>query len=364
MRFAISFGAAAAVLLTAAPRRAVAKDVARWTIEIELDGRTIEGRPLAWSARQVHLLGRDGRLWEFSPSSATKFHKTSSTFSSYAASAMRNQLIRELGRAFEVTSSGHYLVAHPAGERDLWGKRFEKLYRSFVHYFSVRGFRCREPEFPLVAIIFRNQQQFMQYAARDGSPVGRAVLGYYSPTSNRVALFDAGGGRSDDQQWQQNAETIIHEATHQTAFNTGVHNRFAQQPRWAVEGLGTLFEAPGVWDSRAHTRRSDRVNHGRLERFRKYAATGKLRGIVGTMIVSDRLFFTSPDLAYAVAWAFSHWLVETQPRQYSAYLKRVAERPAFEGYSDQQRLADFVAVFGGKLPMIEARFLRFMKTVE
>ena len=41
------------------------------------------------------------------------------------------------------------------------------------------------------------------------------------------------------------SDTIIHEATHQTAYNVGVHARFADQPRWLVEGLAMMFEAEG-----------------------------------------------------------------------------------------------------------------------
>ncbi|MFN9752880.1 MAG: DUF1570 domain-containing protein [Planctomycetota bacterium] len=29
---------------------------------------------------------------------------------------------------------------------------------------------------------------------------------------------------------------MVHEATHQIAFNTGIHSRFAPMPRWFTEG--------------------------------------------------------------------------------------------------------------------------------
>ena len=52
--------------------------------------------------------------------------------------------------------------------------------------------------------------------------------------------------------WTTNADTIIHEAAHQTAFNTGVHTRCGDSPRWLVEGLGTMFEARKVRAQRRH----------------------------------------------------------------------------------------------------------------
>ena len=47
----------------------------------------------------------------------------------------------------------------------------------------------------------------------------------------------------------ENSATIIHEVTHQVAFNCGVHTRFNDVPRWVSEGLATMFEAKGVWNS-------------------------------------------------------------------------------------------------------------------
>src|SRR5262245_20690259 len=32
-------------------------------------------------------------------------------------------------------------------------------------------------------------------------------------------------------------DTMIHEATHQVAFNTGLHSRLGCNPKWVVEGL-------------------------------------------------------------------------------------------------------------------------------
>ncbi len=73
---------------------------------------------------------------------------------------------------------------------------------------------------------------------RQGDKIDSRVLGYYSSRSNRITLYDVGGTAAGSAAWHQNADTIIHEATHQTAYNTGVHRRFAQTPKWVVEGLG------------------------------------------------------------------------------------------------------------------------------
>jgi hypothetical protein len=336
-----------------------AADAGRWTLDLNLSGRHVEGAPLVWSENHVELLARDGRLWSFDPKQATQFRKTSPSFRGYSASEMRSQLAGELGKEFEISGTGHYLVVHAPGQRDYWSKRFEDLYRSFMHYFHVRGFSLKEPEFPLVAIVFRNQADFLRYAQRDGANIGANVLGYYSPSSNRISLFDLGGGRADKRDWSENAATIIHEATHQTAFNTGLHSRFGEMPRWLVEGLGTMFEASGVWDSTHHHARPDRYNRGRLEQFRRLLGD-RPSDSLAEFVSSDRLFQTDVDRAYAEAWALSFYLVETRPKKYAQLLTRTAGRPAFERYDAPQRLADFTSVFGNDLRLLEAQFLKFM----
>jgi len=151
--------------------------------------------------------------------------------------------------------------------------------RSFKIFFSVRGFQLHDPEFPLVAIIMRSKEEFYRYAQKEKAPLQAGILGYYSPLTNRVAMYDATDGRSNAA-WHANAETIIHEAAHQTAFNTGIHSRFAPPPQWVAEGLGTLFEARGVWDSRNSSSLAERVNRGRLAQFRRLLGKHKAETLV------------------------------------------------------------------------------------
>ena len=119
-----------------------------------------------------------------------------------------------------------------------------------------------------MAVVFRDQAEYFRHAAASGTPMHPNTLGHYDPTSNRVFLFDETAGKSNAD-WSENADTIIHEATHQTAYNVGVHRRFAAAPRWLVEGLATMFEARGVWNAQYDHTQADRVNRGRLDGFRR-----------------------------------------------------------------------------------------------
>lgn len=331
-------------------------------IQLTLRGQVVEGTPLTWSREQVLLLGRDGRLWEFPPEEAKDFRKTSGRFRSYSPSELRAALLRELGQGYEVSGTGHYLVAHPRGQRDLWAERFEDRYRSFAHYFSVRGLKISEPAFPLIGVVCRDRQEFLRCSAGQGLPAIAGVLGWYSVESNRILLYDIDGQSSDRDNWQETAATLIHEATHQIAFNTGVHSRYAPPPVWVAEGMATLFEAPGVYDWRFHTTRSDRVNRVRLRRFQQLASRHRPEWI-RDLVATDRLFRNEPAAAYAEAWALTFHLTESEPKKYAAYLARTAAHPPFEEVTAEERLADFTAVFGDDWQMLEATFLRFMEGV-
>lgn len=326
-----------------------------------VDGQIIEGQPLLWSRSQMLLLGRDGRLHIFDPRAARQSRKTSPRFFGYTQSEMKEDLYREFGKTSEITTTYHYIVVHPSGQKSQWADRFEKLYRSFHHYFRVRGFRPQEPPYPLVAVVFRNEADYFTYASREGTKLQHGTLGHYSQLNNRVFLFDT---RDDGGDWTTNAEIVIHEATHQMAFNTGIHTRFAATPLWLVEGLATMYEARGVYDSRLSDTRADRINRGRLRNFKDFVSERRPAGFMAELIADDAAFRSDPIDAYAEAWALTFFLVETRPREYGEYLARTAARKAFTDYASEERVADFQDIFHKDLRWFESQFLSFMEDVK
>ncbi len=330
------------------------------TIELDYAGQRLEGSPLQWSNESVHLLSRDGRWWTFPPSEAENFRRVSPVFNSFSQGEIRGRLQREFGRRFEVTAAGSYVVVHPAGQGAIWATRFDQLNRSFRHYFTARGFQLQRARFPLVAIVFATREEFFQAARREHATINPGVLGYYSLATNRVMIYDQ---TQQGRDWSENAETITHEAAHQSAFNTGVHSRFSPPPRWVTEGLGVMFETRGVWNSRRYTKRSDRIQHRKLAAFRRYLNTRPSKSLA-EWVSSDRPFRANPQNAYAQAWALSFYLSETQPRKYIRFLAKTASRPDFTRYRGPERLQDFRSAFGQDLTMLETRFLRFIAEME
>ncbi|MFO7907463.1 MAG: DUF1570 domain-containing protein [Planctomycetota bacterium] len=331
------------------------------TIELTLNGESFQGTPVSWNSSRVLFLARNGFLLDFAPTEPNQFQQVSPHFRPWSQQDMRGQLLKEFGRDFEVSGTGNYLVVHPRGEADRWPRRFDALYRSFVHYFTVRGMTPAAPEFPLVAVVFHSRKEFLEHANRSGSRVGRGILGYYSPRTNRVMIHDLDRGGSEDENWSMNAKTVIHEATHQLAFNTHIHSRVAEPPRWVAEGLAMMFETPGVWDPHYHPHRKDRVNPTRLEAFRQYAPRRPQESLAPFVSQSAREFGRTPAVSYAQAWAFSFFLSEREPAKYMEYLKKTASRQPLKTYTNAERLKEFTTVFGQDLGMLEARFLRFIE---
>jgi hypothetical protein len=334
---------------------------AEFMFRARIGGRMVEGKPVYWTKSQMFLLGRDGQLYEFDPRHANEPQKTSPRFFGYSFSEMKTELQKEFGKPFDVSTTRHYLVVHPKGERDRWANRFEDLYKRFEHYFRVRGFKLEEPPYPLVAVVFRNEDEFRRHAEDSGMPVPPSWLGYYAHNSNRTFLYNT--ATSDSADWSKNASTIIHEATHQTAYNTGIHRRFTGTPKWVSEGLATMFEAPGVWNAQYDRTQADRINQGWLHAFKDFATRWKPGGVLN-QVASDRLFQSNETDAYALSWALSFYLCETQPRLYGEYLAKTAEREMLTDYTAEERVADFQDVFGNEAKMFEIKFLRYMDEIE
>lgn len=325
-----------------------------------LNGKKYEATSLLANPEQVIMLTRGGQLLDFAPSQARNYAPASTAFRVYTPSEMRGQLLREFGNGFEVSGGGRFLVVHPAGQQDAWAPRFEQLHRSFSQYFAARGWKPREPRFPLVAVVFPRQADFARYATAEGNHASSSMLGYYSPLSNRIVMYDITAGRGGD--WTTNAETIIHEALHQLAFNAGLHNRTGQTPRWVAEGLGTLFEARGVWNSREYPAAAERVNQGQLQMFRRYLAR-RGKNAISELVSSDRAFEQDVNGAYAEAWALTYYLGETEPKKYLQYLQTTAAVHSFEPYRGPERLKDFTDIFGGNFDLLNARMLRHLATL-
>ena len=340
--------------------------------ELSAGKQTYRGREMARDSETVWFLERDGSLEKVKATDITKLTQVGPRFASYSDAEVRDQLRRELGRDFDVLGTGHYLICARKDQARQYAQLFEDIYRSFYVYFSTRGFTITEPEFPMVAIVFPDQASFARYAERDDIKAGRGLMGYYLLTSNRVALFDSKKLQADldgPEAWNDGpwlgatagglADTIIHEATHQVAFNTGIHSRIGQNPKWVCEGLATVFEAPGIRKQSLSHDVSSRINGERYTHFQQYRKRRSARSLE-KFVASDEMFSSATLDAYAQSWALTLFLLETRPREYAKLLKLIAARPPLAPYGPEERLQDFQQAFGNDITMLESAMLRYI----
>jgi len=344
----VFFGAVATLL---AATQTSAGGPAKFMMTVQIDGKQLEGQPLWWNQRDMLLMGRDGVFHEFPNKAAKNGRKINRPFYSYTSSEMQNRLREEFGRSFKVSTTQHFVVVHPKGKSE-WADRMESLYRTFVHSMRVRGIKIAKPQVAMVAIVFRSRSDYYRYNRSQGTALPSGVLGHYDHMSNRVLLFDVGQAST--------LETIIHEATHQTAHNVGVHLRSTAQPKWLVEGLAMMFETPGMREAWSIHSRPKRINRGRLRYFLKTLDRRPSDTLV-RLVTSDAMFRADAGAAYAESWVLSFYLFETRSQDYGRYLARVAARKQFSTYSAKARYADFVSAFGNDLKVLDSQLLRFVE---
>ncbi|QDT29599.1 hypothetical protein Enr10x_49540 [Gimesia panareensis] len=351
-------------------------------IELKTGDQIFTGKSLVHNDDVSWMIDQSGMLSEVPLNKVTSYRRVAPEFQKRSLNQMRRQLQDEFGPLFEVTTTRHYLVCAPRGKARAYATVFEDLYQSFSHYFALRGFHVKNPEFMMVAVIFPDQKQFFEYCRKDGVRAGQGLLGYYHPYTNRTALFDqnAGATVSEAEPLQDGMQitfsrisnsgksltealrdTMIHEATHQVAFNTGLHSRIGDNPRWVVEGLATTFESDEL---RSHTGgkadSTSRINRDRLIWFMNYARSRRKQDSLRTFIREDNLFKSATLDAYAESWALTFFLVETQPARYARYLKQIARRDPLQPYTAEERERDFQKAFQTSLRAMEVDYLKFM----
>lgn len=346
-------------------------------LELLVKDEPLRGKLVAMDKTNAWLMTREGHLHELEVKDIKSVKRLSPRFEPLSSAEVRDALRREFGKEFEVAGSEHYLVCAPPGKAKEYAQLFENIYRSFHGYFSVRGFRMTKPEFPLVAIVFPDHKTFDSYCQKDGFRAFRGLMGYYIRTTNRVALFDSGNAQAGIL-GEENApgpitatieaglaDTMVHEATHQVAYNTGLHSRLGTNPKWIVEGLATVFESSGIRDSASSRGKAfDRANKDRYVWFRNYAQSRRKPKSLAAFVSEDKPYQAAALDAYAEGWALSFYLIETRSANYARYLKTIANRDPMKDYPAEERLADFKKAFGSDLDLLEADFLRFITRLE
>lgn len=329
--------------------------------------RTIESRVLLEAQDGGLLLeGRDGRLWNVTPKQLQTNERSSEAFRPLSADQLGVQLAKEVAEfgiktPTQVVVTKHFVICSTAGRvyAEWCGSLFERLHDAFQAYWKNAGLELREAEFPLPAVVLKDRTEFAEYATKHDRPDAAQAPGYFSEPTNRVILFDltagpnspsaktAGDIRRKLDASPFNVATMIHEATHQLAFNSGLHTRYADNPRWLTEGMAMFFEVPDL-DSRIGWKTIGRINAPRMRDYREVLRSPREALPLADLIRSDDSFLKADQsrAAYAESWALTFYLLRARREEAVTFLKTIQLKPRLIADSPDDRVRDFQAAFG------------------
>ncbi|HWA99754.1 MAG TPA: DUF1570 domain-containing protein [Pirellulales bacterium] len=326
----------------------------------------------------------NGVLWIVQPEELVARRSDEAPFAPMTQAELGKSLLADLPAGFEIHTTQNYLICHNTSKAYAqWcGALFEQLYRGFTNYWSRKGFELTKPEFPLVAVVFADKFSYANFAKPEIGDLSESIIGYYSFQTNRMTMYDLTGVESlrrpgdrrstlaqvSDMLARPEAErtvaTIIHEATHQLAFNCGMQTRYSDIPLWVSEGLAVFFETPDLNSSKGWSAIGG-INRVRLQLFHQ-SLRGRPSDSLQTLIADDRRFRDSAQApeAYAEAWALHYFLSRQKAKPYVEYLKMLARKPRMIWDTPETRLAEFRQFFGNDLHQLDQDFVRYMARVK
>ena len=246
----------------------------------------------------------------------------------------RLDAIRAKGRqagmeGFDESESPHYLAIGDAP------KRFreealavcEGVAADFFKYFDDKKFDLSWPVEKLVIVTLMGPKS---YAKFEGGFLDEAVGGHYDLDANRLVMFDFRGPGANPKAAiaeQDNTLVLVHEATHQLTYNSGLLNLKSDVPLCISEGLATYGE---TWSPRHHS------GFGAVNlRRRKGLEQGRQQGVawipIATLLADDKPL-TDPkaqQVAYAESWLLINKLLKDPARLHGFrdYLQALKSQP-------------------------------------
>jgi len=212
----------------------------------------------------------------------------------------------------------------------------ETMYPKLVNFCKKQGLDVRDPEFPLVVIMFGDREGFDDFDPN--TPPTAAA--YYNNISNYVVMYENQEltEYSPTIALKESISTMAHEGVHQILRNTGVQYRFSRWPMWIGEGLPE-YCAPTESGKRIRWKGVGQMNSLRmysLLRYREHLGKKKrdwfdLEGVVEAQGLTG--------LGYAHAWGIVYGMAKSRKTKdkFSALLQDVSklgplEDPPEKGY--------------------------------
>jgi hypothetical protein len=322
--------------------------------------RTVIGQSILEAADGgLMLLGDEGQVWTIQHEQIVSRKEQAGPFKPITLKEAGIRIQTNLGADFQVFQTAHYAIIYNGNERHARGvgELLEQVHRGFHTFWRNQGLPITQPTLPLVALVFRDEKSFRQYADAEIGQLAEQLIGYYHLETNRMICYDVPN-------WERNVSTIIHEGTHQLAYNCGLQTRLASNPMWVSEGLAIFFEAPDRRNPK-RWRGIGSVNAVNLRRWWDYFPRRPSESLV-TLISDDERFQNASTAidAYGESWALTYFLIRSRSKQYYAYLRRLSEGQPMVKLSSRERIELFESVFETTIADLDRQFVAYMRKVK
>lgn len=360
------------------------KNISRIVIKtVKSPPETVSGYVIAEGVEGGCLLQEsDGRLRVIVAKETQLIKSSEEPFVSISNEQMAEKVLAELPKGFRTltTKKKHYVICFNTTEAYAkWnGSLYERLFEGFYTYWKRLGVELHEPEFPLVAVVFESRDGYVQYAKKEEIANAESMIGYYNLLSNRIAGYDLTGiegmippGKNvataelvnrilAQPSAERTVATVVHEAVHQLAYNSGLQTRLGDNPIAISEGLAMFFESPD-FENPSGWGGIGKINRFNYEIFRRSFSSRQPNSLI-KLLQDDTRFHdaATTTVAYGESWAFIYFLLNTRKKEFTAYLKELSRRPPLEPTDPKRRVGDLQKHFGEDLEKLDLDFVRYM----
>jgi hypothetical protein len=263
---------------------------------------------------------------------------------------------------FKTRSTARFVYVYNTSEPFCKGtsRILETMYPAILAYFKRLKIPVDHPQVPLVAIMFRTEEEFQKF-----DPVPHGIAAYYNSLSNHIVMYEQSElvEVAPELAMKQSIGTIAHEGIHQILHNIGVQQRLSRWPMWLSEGMAEYF-APTSVDQRLRWKGVGMPHDLRMYELKQYldAKEGKPGEIVDQVVGAERL----TSSGYAAAWSLTHYLASRQKEKFHNYLRDVAKLGPLE--PREKRVGEthrrlFVEHFGSNYAGIESALMAHLKSL-
>ena len=301
------------------------------------------------------------------------------------------KVVREEFPDCKILTSEHYVIVYQTSTAyaDWYRQMLENRYRSFTEFWKKRGVPLTPPQYPLVVVLYTSRPAFLKHAVEyyGGNQEQLSLFaGFYTSNRNYIFLYDssrihiptkggtgvvgaATGDRATPAQIEEflkrpgitgSIDLLIHEGTHQLAYNTGLQSRMKGCPSWLSEGVAIIREAPkrkakNGWEIDLT------IDDRRYPDLRNYLRTNPQAPIL-TLIKNDALFKgkDTKTHSYAMAWGLTFYLLTKYPKEFVEYVNTLSQADSLSGRDTESRQKDFEQHFGTDWKKLEEDFAKEM----